>query len=303
MLRFVIVVGVIAALSACETPYEPHAGEIGAMPMVDPNAPPPEPTPAAEPTPTPAPAPAPEPEPTPEPAPAPEPAPEPTPEPAPEPTPEPAPVPAPPRTPRIDVEFSGEDYRVSIDGVRVAAEHLRRTDAAIEIVSSSGAVLQSIPIPQPKQHPAAMIGVRFEAPGKALHKQLVGVSLKDCSIIVAVMASGPGHAAGLEDFDIVTALDGSAEASPEAIRRRIAQLSPGDQLALTIRRGNVTKDFSVVAAPWKHVPLPAELQPRPVAIAPSPKLVPPAGTPNAPADTNPRGRPAAAAQPTANPPR
>ena len=270
MLRVAITTVAVLVLSSCARPYAPQPGEIGAVPMVDPTAPPPT-APEAAPI---AADPSPEPDPAPvaiDPAPA-----APT-EVAAAPVVEPAaaPAPEPPaaiRTPRFDVEFAGDEYRVSIDGQRVATEHLRRTDTAIEVISSSGDVLQTIAIPQPKVHPAAMIGVRFEAPGRALLKQLPGVPLHDCAIVIAVLPNGPGHAAGIEDFDLVTAVDAVPSASPAAIRKRLAELTPGDPIVLTIRRGNSTKDISVVSAPWKHVPIPMEVHPLPVAIAASPNL-------------------------------
>ncbi len=209
--------------------------------------------------------------------------------------------PAPVRTPRIDVEFVGEEIRVSIDGQRVAKEHLRRTDSAIEIISSAGVVLQSIAIPQPKDHPPVMIGVRFETPGRALAKHLDGDASK-CSLVVAVLENSPGYLAGIEDFDLVTAIDGKSPASPSDIRQRLTAMTAGESITLTIRRGTITKDFTVATQPWKHVPLPAPLQPPPFARNPSPTVPPVPGTPNAPDDKDARGRPAAAAQRSATTP-
>lgn len=207
---------------------------------------------------------------------------------------DPAPPPA-PRTPRIDVEFAGEEFRVSIDGQRVAKEHLRRTDGAIEVVSSSGAVLQSIPIPQPKEHPQVMIGLRFESPGKALAKHIEG-DLANTSLVVAVLDGSPGFLAGIEDFDLVTAVNGDPHASPAAIREHLKGMAAGDSVTLTLRRGEITKDVTINAVPWKHVPLPAQLQPMPIVRVPSKTLQPVPGTPNAPGDTTSRGRPAPAVQ-------
>ena len=232
-------------------------------------------------------------------APAPEPVPQPTP---PAPIPAPAPV-APPTTPatiaqpRFDVEFIGEDIFVSINGQRVAKEHLRRTEDSVEVIGTTGQVLQTIPIPQPKEHPPVMIGLRFETPGKALTKHL-GADVSNCALVVAVMENGPGYLVGIEDFDLVTAIDGKAPATPEAIRARLKTMAPGDSIVLSVRRGSTTKDYSLQSKAWKHVPLPAPLQPPPFTRNPSPMMP---GTPNMPADTNSNGRPAAAPQRTATP--
>ena len=247
---------------------------------------------------------------TPEPAPiiAPEPAPVVAPEPAPAPVaaePIPALVPLDPVAPaaavipepRFDVEFIGEEIIVSINGQRVAKEHLRRTSDSMEIISSTGQVLQTIPIPQPKEHPPVMIGVRFETTGKALTKHL-GSDVSNCALVVAVMENGPGYMAGIEDFDLVTAVDGKTPATPEAIRDRLKLMTPGDSIVLTIRRGTIIKDYSLVSKAWKHVPLPAELQTPPITRKSSPILQ---GTPNMPSNSNSNGRPAAAPQQTVGP--
>ncbi len=247
---------------------------------------------------------------TPEPAPiiAPEPAPVVAPEPAPAPVaaePIPAIVPLDPVAPaaavipepRFDVEFIGEEIFVSINGQRVAKEHLRRTSDSMEIISSTGQVLQTIPIPQPKEHPPVMIGVRFETTGKALTKHL-GSDVSNCALVVAVMENGPGYMAGIEDFDLVTAVDGKTPATPEAIRDRLKLMTPGDSIVLTIRRGTIIKDYSLVSKAWKHVPLPAELQTPPITRKSSPILQ---GTPNMPSNSNSNGRPAAAPQQTVAP--
>ncbi len=279
-----------ALIVGCASDPTPKPGEVGAVAMDTPSGettPPTEVAAAAEPAVEPTIEPAVEPAPA-EPAPA-----------------ELAPVepepPAPVRTPRIDVEFVGEEIRVSIDGQRVAKEHLRRTDGAIEIISSAGVVLQTIAIPQPKDHPPVMIGVRFETPGKALAKHLEGDASK-YSIVVAVLVDSPGYLAGIEDFDLVTAIDGKSPASPADIRQRLTAMTAGESITLTIRRGTITKDFTLATQPWKHVPLPAPLQPPPFVRSPSPTVPPVPGTPNAPGDKDVRGRPAAAAQRSATTP-
>jgi len=221
----------------------------------------------------------------------------PTPPPPPTPPPQaaPTPPPTPPLPPQIDLHFVGDEIHVTINGRPVAKQHVRRTENAIEIIGTQGQVLQSIPIPQPPEHPPVMLGIRFEEPGEALVKHL-GSDVNGCALVVSVMPSGPGYRAGIEDFDIVTAVNGKAPATPLAIRAALQQTSPGQSITLTVRRGKVSKNFSVETVPWKHIPLPAELQPEPTRPVASPKIP---GTPNMPTDTNDRGRPAAAPQRTA----
>ncbi len=313
--------------AAPATNEEPVLTDVPAATDVPVVAPEPAPVVAPEPAPDVAPEPAPDVAPEPAPVVAPEPAPDVAPVVAPEPAPvvapEPAPVVAPEPMPvvvaepipalvpldpvapaatvipepRFDVEFIGEEIFVSINGQRVAKEHLRRTSDSMEIISSSGQVIQTIPIPQPNEHPPVMIGVRFETTGKALTKHL-GSDVSNCALVVAVMENGPGYMAGIEDFDLVTAVDGKTPATPEAIRDRLKLMVPGDSIVLTIRRGTIIKDYSLVSKAWKHVPLPAELQTPPITRKSSPILQ---GTPNMPSNTNSNGRPAAAPQQTVAP--
>jgi len=205
--------------------------------------------------------------------------------------------PAPPAAPQpqIDLHFVGDEIHVTINGRPVAKQHVRRTANAVEIIGTQGQVLQSIPIPQPPEHPPVMLGVRFEEPGEALVKHL-GSDVNGCALVVSVMPNGPGYRAGIEDFDIITAVNGKSPATPAAIRSVLQRMSPGQSITLTVRRGKVSKDFVVETLAWKHIPLPAELQPEPTRPVPSPKIP---GTPNMPTDTNDRGRPAAAPQRTA----
>ncbi len=140
-----------------------------------------------------------------------------------------------------------------------------------------------------------MLGVRFEEPGEALVKHL-GSDVNGCSLVVSVMPNGPGYRAGIEDFDIITAVNGKSPATPAAIRAVLQGMSAGQSITLTVRRGKVSKDFVLETLAWKHIPLPAELQPEPTRPVPSPKIP---GTPNTPTNLNDRGRPAAAPQRTA----
>lgn len=210
--------------------------------------------------------------------------------------PAPAPVPAPPPLPpQIDLHFVGDEIHVTINGRPVAKQHVRRTDTAVEIIGTQGQVLQSIPIPQPPEHPPVMLGIRFEDPGEALVKHF-GSEVSGCALVVSVMPNGPGYRAGIEDFDIITAVNGKTPATPLAIRSVLQGMLPKQSVTLTVRRGKVSKDVVVESVAWKHIPLPAELQPEPTRPMPSPRIP---GTPNMPTETNDRGRPAASPQRTA----
>ena len=59
-----------------------------------------------------------------------------------------------------------------------------------------------------------------------------------------VVAGSPAAKAGLKVGDVITAIDGHTVASPAAIIARVSQLSPGDQVAITIKRGGTTQQIT-----------------------------------------------------------
>ena len=79
-------------------------------------------------------------------------------------------------------------------------------------------------------------------------------------IVAEVVPGSPAHEAGLKDGDrpvifggtsyvlggdIVTAADGEQVASPDDLRRLIAEKDPGDAMTLDIRRGESKRTVSV----------------------------------------------------------
>lgn len=200
------------------------------------------------------------------------------------------------RRPRYDIIMSGDKPTVWIDGVQVAEEHLRHTPESIEVVSSSGAVLQTIPLPKPAEPPPVMLGARLEMPGAGIARHL-SIDPTTCSIITSVMPDGPSAKAGLEAWDIVVAVDGTEPATPQAVRSLLRAKSPGDAVTLRVRRAQDTRDVVVTLSAWTQVPLPLEVQPLgamgPATAAPAAKAAPtPAGPAGPPSDLS-KGLPTA----------
>lgn len=164
------------------------------------------------------------------------------------------------RRTRYDIVMSGDTPTVWIDGVQVAEEHLRRSPESIEVVSSSGSVLQTIPMPRRAEAPPVMLGARLEVPGAGIARHL-SLDPSTCSIITSVMPEGPSAKAGLEAWDIVVAVDGAQPATPPAVRSLLRSKSPGDTVTLRVRRAQDTRDVQVTLTAWTQVPLPLEVQP------------------------------------------
>lgn len=210
------------------------------------------------------------------------------------------------RRPRIDVVLTGERPTVWIDGTQVADEHLKHSDDAVEIVSSSGDTLHRIPLPVAPDAPPVMLGARLEVPGPAIARH-AGIDPSTCSIITAVLPDGPAAKAGLETWDVVIGMGGTQAATPAAIRSALRARVPGDVVVMKVRRGQETRDISITLDAWKQVPLAGELQPMPGAAAAAPAAAPPVpqgaptdlrrGLPTAPNARDSSGRPMPVPQP------
>ena len=78
----------------------------------------------------------------------------------------------------------------------------------------------------------------------------VGVELRDgadAPEVAAVVADSPAQAAGIRAGDRLTRIRGKAVGSPAAARAALLEVSPGDEVALTLARGNDRLSITVTA--------------------------------------------------------
>lgn len=88
-----------------------------------------------------------------------------------------------------------------------------------------------------------VIGVGISPVQGALAAQL-GIESGKATVIDEVYDDSEAAKAGLKQFDIITSVEG-ADASPEAIRKAIAEKKPGESISLGIRRGSQTLTIPV----------------------------------------------------------
>jgi len=98
--------------------------------------------------------------------------------------------------------------------------------------------------------PPVMLGVTMEQPGRGLTKHL-GINPARTTLLVDVIPGLPAAKAGLEDHDLVVAVNGSEDASPHDIRNRLKTMKAGDSITFTIRRGTSNKTVTLQAAAWQ----------------------------------------------------
>jgi len=98
--------------------------------------------------------------------------------------------------------------------------------------------------------PPVMLGVTMEQPGAALVKHM-GINPARSTLLVDVIPGLPAAKAGLEDHDLVIAVDGSKDAVPHDIRRKLRAMKAGDSITFTIRRGAESRTVTLQADAWK----------------------------------------------------
>jgi membrane-associated protease RseP (regulator of RpoE activity) len=98
--------------------------------------------------------------------------------------------------------------------------------------------------------PPVMLGVTMEQPGAALVKHM-GINPARSTLLVDVIPGRPAAKAGLEDHDLVIAVDGSKDAGPHDIRRKLRAMKAGDSITFTIRRGAESRTVTLQADAWK----------------------------------------------------
>lgn len=82
-------------------------------------------------------------------------------------------------------------------------------------------------------HPKVMLGIHLAEPGKALQRHL-GLEAGSTTMISALYEGLPAHDAGLDQFDIITAIDGQTPADPHSIHEALADREPGETVTLSV---------------------------------------------------------------------
>jgi S1-C subfamily serine protease len=76
----------------------------------------------------------------------------------------------------------------------------------------------------------------------------LGTTLRQGVVIVGVGAGTPAAAAGLQERDIITAIDGAKVTDDSSFAKIISAHKPGDTLAITVSRNNRTLEVKVALA-------------------------------------------------------
>ncbi len=164
----------------------------------------------------------------------------------------------------IEVRIEDGDISVKVDGEEIPADRIiRGDDERIIILDEDGNEISVIgggfgegqrgpryrfrrgprgdaprarPGPQFEidvPHPKVMLGIHLAKPGKALQRHL-GLEPDSTTMISGLYEGLPAHDAGLDQFDIITAIDGQTPADPHSIHEALADKEPGDTVTLSV---------------------------------------------------------------------
>jgi hypothetical protein len=161
----------------------------------------------------------------------------------------------------LEVRIDDGAVSVTLDGERVPADRIRREGGRIVILDKDGREMRDLWIgttdapfaprfeglegwkhtfqgaPGAAEEPKVMIGVVLDEAGPALAHHL-GFEPGSATMIARVYEGLAADRAGLEQYDVITAVDGKSPADPAAVRAALAGRAPGDVVRLkAISRG------------------------------------------------------------------
>ncbi len=93
--------------------------------------------------------------------------------------------------------------------------------------------------------PKVMLGIHMAEPGKALQRHL-NLEPGSTTMITGLYKDLAAHAAGLDEFDIIVAVDGETPADPAGVRNALAEKEVGDSIRLTVIHEGETKRVRVI---------------------------------------------------------
>jgi len=177
--------------------------------------------------------------------------------------------------------FKDNRIEVFMDGQPVPADHVVRKGNHVAVVDESGKVIERLDMPPtwspqhgdpaaapagyrladgtPLTPPKAMLGGRLEAvPAGTLahmHVEHTEATGTKCTYVANVIPDLPLAKAGIMAHDVIVMVNGSNDASPEAIRAIVRAAAPGDTVTFTLVRAGQLRDAFVTLAAWepKHM--------------------------------------------------
>lgn len=92
--------------------------------------------------------------------------------------------------------------------------------------------------------PKVMLGITMEPPEQSLADHL-RVGADEVTVVGNVTPDTPAARAGLQQYDVIVAIEGDAPASPSKLREALGAKEPGQTLNLRVLSGGLSKDVTV----------------------------------------------------------
>ncbi|MCP3904691.1 MAG: PDZ domain-containing protein [Planctomycetes bacterium] len=146
---------------------------------------------------------------------------------------------------KIEVIIRDGDVSAVLNGEEVPGHRIRHGDDRIVILDGAGDEIETIWIGNdrafrwqpnaqaPAEEPKVMLGIHLGTPSPALEHHLK-LAPGTTTMIEALYEGLPAHAAGIGEFDIITAIDGRTPADPGALREVLAGKNPGETIRLRV---------------------------------------------------------------------
>jgi hypothetical protein len=166
----------------------------------------------------------------------------------------------------IQIRVNNGKLTVVRDGKEVPASQIKQDDGQIVVTDKDGNEIQSFKVVvkgSPGESdvffgngegwnavapaaaaPKVMLGVHMTTPGPALEHQL-GLDPDSTTMINGLYEGLPAEQAGIEQYDIITKVNGEAPADNDAIRKALAKLNPGDTITFNVIHEGKPKTVTV----------------------------------------------------------
>lgn len=116
-------------------------------------------------------------------------------------------------------------------------------------IAPRGAAGGNALIGEPVEQPKVMIGVQLAEPDASLRGHF-GLKDGESTLISGVYEGLPAHAAGLEPYDIIVAVEGQATASPDSVRGALRSRDPGQSVRLDVLHKGERKSIALTLAAY-----------------------------------------------------
>ena len=169
---------------------------------------------------------------------------------------------------RMEIRVENGEISVKLNGKEIPQARIRTKDGRITIIDEDGNELDSFTLhvdlddmpfaiglgqDWPKllergwsgvsvePQPTVMLGIQMGEPGEALRRHL-RLEPATTTMISGLYEGLPADAAGLEQFDIIVAVNGKEPSDPQSIRKILADKEPDDSVTFTIIREGRTRE-------------------------------------------------------------